>query len=146
MAYFEVSSMFDGKAEVIDGVKKLRRDLQLEIVRLPGCNGEFLLRLIEGCEYVLGVVEAVKESSYENGDLLFTQMNALSDYIRLIKSAKGTLITESLAKAEHENGPGLTQEDHESYIDRFVSLSNELIEKNCAFMFGAEASGNFMML
>lgn len=99
--------MFDGKAEVIDGVKKLRRDLQLEIVRLPGCNGEFFLRLIEGCEYVLGVVEAVKESSYENGDLLFTQMNALSDYIRLIKSAKEILTTESLAKAEHENGPGL---------------------------------------
>lgn len=146
VAYFEVPSMFDGKAEVIDGVKKLRRDLQLEIVRLPGCNGEFLLRLIEGCEYVLGVVEAVKESSYENGDLLFTQMNALSDYIRLIKSAKGTLIAESLAKAEHENGSGLTQEDHESYIDRFVSLSNKLIEKNCAFMFGAETSGNFMML
>lgn len=56
VAYFEVSSMFDGKAEAIDGVKKLRRDLQLEIVRLPGCNGGFLLRLIEGCEYVLGVV------------------------------------------------------------------------------------------
>ena len=86
------------------------------------------------------------ENSYENGALLFTQMNALSDYIRLIKSAKGTLIAESLAKAERENGPGLTQEDHESYIDRFVSLSNKLIEKNCAFMFGAETSGNFMML
>lgn len=146
VAYFEVSSMFDDKLEVIDGVKKLRRDLQLEIVRLPGCNGEFLLRLIEGCEYVLSVVEAVMENSYENGALLFTQMNALSDYIRLIKSAKGTLIAESLAKAERENGPGLTQKDHESYIDRFVSLSNKLIEKNCAFMFGAETSGNFMML
>lgn len=146
VAYFEVSSMFDGKAKVIDGVKKLRRDLQLEIVRLPGCNGEFLLRLIEGCEYVLSVVEAVMENSYENGALLFTQMNALSDYIRLIKSAKETLIAKSLARAEHENGPGLTQEDHESYIDRFVSLSDELIEKNCAFMFATEASENFMML
>lgn len=146
VAYFEVPSMFDGRAEAIDGVKKLRRDLQLEIVRLPGCNGEFLLRLIEGCEYVLGVVEAVMESSYENGDLLFTQMNALSDYVRLIKSAKETLIAKSLAKAEHENGPGLTQEDHELYIDRFVSLSDELIEKNCAFMFGTEDSESFMTL
>lgn len=146
VAYFEVSSMFDDKAEVIDGVKKLRRDLQLEIVRLPGCNGEFLLRLIEGCEYVLSVVEAVMENSYENGALLFTQMNALSDYICLIKSAKETLIAKSLARAEHENGPGLTQEDHESYIDRFVSLSDELIEKNCAFMFGTEDSESFMML
>lgn len=146
VAYFEVSSMFDDKAEVIDEVKKLRRDLQLEVVRLPGCNGEFLLRLIEGCEYVLSVVKAVMENGYENGALLFTQMNALSDYICLIKSAKETLIAESLAKAEDENGPGLTKEDHESYIDRFVSLSNELIEKNCAFMFGTETSGNFMML
>ena len=146
VAYFEVSSMFDDKAEVIDGVKKLRRDLQLEIVRLPGCNGEFLLRLIEGCEYVLSVVEAVMENSYENGALLFTQMNALSDYICLIKSAKETLIAKSLARAERENGPGLTKEDHESYIDRFVSLSNKLIEKNCAFMFATEASENFMML
>lgn len=146
VAYFEVSSMFDDKAEVIDGVKKLRRDLQLEIVRLPGCNGEFLLRLIEGCEYVLSVVEAVMENSYENGALLFTQMNALSDYICLIKSAKETLIAKSLARAEHENGPGLTKKDHESYIDRFVSLSNKLIGKNCAFMFGTETSGNFMML
>ena len=138
--------MFDGKAEAIDGVKKLHRDLQLEIVRLPGCNGDFLLRLIEGCEYVLGVVEAVMESSYENGDLLFTQMNALSDYICLIKSAKETLIAASLAKAEHENGPGLTREDHESYIDRFVNLSNELIGKNCAFLFKTEDSESFMML
>lgn len=146
VAYFEVSSMFDDKAEVIDEVKKLRRDLQLEVVRLPGCNGEFLLRLIEGCEYVLSVVKAVMENGHENGVLLFTQMNALSDYICLIKSAKETLIAESLAKAEDENGPGLTKEDHESYIDRFVSLSNELIEKNCAFMFGTETSGNFMML
>lgn len=146
VAYFEVSSMFDDKAEVIDEVKKLRRDLQLEVVRLPGCNGEFLLRLIEGCEYVLSVVKAVMENGHENGALLFTQMNALSDYICLIKSAKETLIAESLAKAEDENGPGLTKEDHESYIDRFVSLSNELIEKNCAFMFGTETSGNFMML
>lgn len=146
VAYFEVSSMFDDKAEVIDEVKKLRRNLQLEVVRLPGCNGEFLLRLIEGCEYVLSVVKAVMENGYENGALLFTQMNALSDYICLIKSAKETLIAESLAKAEDENGPGLTKEDHESYIDRFVSLSNELIEKNCAFMFGTETSGNFMML
>ena len=72
-------------------------------------------------------------------------MNALSDYIRLIKSAKGTLIAESLAKAEHENGSGLTQEDPESYIARVVRLSNKLIEKNCAFMFGAEPSGTFMM-
>lgn len=86
------------------------------------------------------------ESSYENGNLLFTQMNALSDYIRLIESAKEALIAESLAKAEHENGPGLTQEDHESYIDRFVSLSNKLIEKNCAFMFETEDSESFMML
>ena len=146
VAYFEVSSMFDDKAEVIDEVKKLRRNLQLEVVRLPGCNGEFLLRLIEGCEYVLSVVKAVMENGYENGALLFTQMNALSDYICLIKSAKETLIAESLAKAEDENGPGLTKEDQESYIDRFVSLSNELIEKNCAFMFGTETSGNFMML
>ena len=146
VAYFEVSSMFDGKAEAIDGIKKLRRDLQLEIVRLPGCNGEFLWRLIEGSEYVLGVVEAVMKNSYENGDLLFTQMNALSDYICLIKSAKETLIAKSLAKAEHENGPGLTQEDHESYIDRFVSLSNKLIGKNCAFMFQTEDSESFMML
>ena len=146
VAYFEVSSMFDDKAEVIDGVKKLRRDLQLEIVRLPGCNGKFLLRLIEGCEYVLGVVEAVMESGYKNGNLLFTQMNALSDYIRLIESAKEALIAASLAQAEHENGPGLTQEDHEWYIDRFVSLSNELIEKTCAFMFETEDSESFMML
>lgn len=146
VAYFEVSSMFDDKAEVIDGVKKLRRDLQLEIVRLPGCNSKFLLRLIEGCEYVLGVVETVMNSSYENGDLLFTQMNALSDYIRLIESAKGTLIAESLAKAEHENGPGLTREDHESHIDRFVSLSDELIGKNCAFLLKTEDSESFMKL
>ncbi len=146
VAYFEVSSMFDDKAEVIDGVKKLRRDLQLEIVRLPGCNGEFLLRLIEGCEYVLSVVEAVMENSYENGALLFTQMNALSDYICLIKSAKETLIAKSLARAEHENGPGLTKKDHESYIDRFVSLSNKLIGKNCASMFQTEDSESFMML
>ena len=146
VAYFEVSSMFDDKAEVIDGVKKLRRDLQLEIVRLPGCNGEFLLRLIEGCEYVLSVVEAVMENSYENGALLFTQMNALSDYTCLIKSAKETLIAKSLARAEHENGPGLTKKDHESYIDRFVSLSNKLIGKNCASMFQTEDSESFMML
>lgn len=146
VAYFEVSSMFDDKAEVIDGVKKLRRDLQLEIVRLPGCNGEFLLRLIEGCEYVLSVVEAVMENSYENGALLLTQMNALSDYTCLIKSAKETLIAKSLARAEHENGPGLTKKDHESYIDRFVSLSNKLIGKNCASMFQTEDSESFMML
>ena len=86
------------------------------------------------------------ENSYENGALLFTQMNALSDYICLIKSAKETLIAKSLAKAEDENGPGLTKEDHESYIDRFVSLSNKLIGKNCASMFQTEDSESFMML
>lgn len=146
VAYFEVSSMFDGRADAIDGIKELRRDLQLETVRLPGCSGDFLLRLIEGCEYVLNVVKAVIESDYENGAFLFTQMNALSDYVNLIKCTREALIAKSLDKGESEKGPGLTQDEHEMYVDRFVDMADRLVKKNCAFMFETEIPGNYMML
>ena len=104
VAYFDVSSIFDGRVEVIDEIKELRRDLQLEVVRLPGCNGEFLFKLIEGCGYILSVVEAVIENDYKNGTFLFTQMNALADYIHLIGDSRDVIVEKSLRKAETEKG------------------------------------------
>ena len=142
IGYMDVNKEFAKHQDVIAQIKDYKCELRQYMIASE-CCGDYVIELLDLCDYVVNMYTALMEGDYTNSDLLFTCLNDLCDHLYTVNKYHDAIIQESINKAPPVKRDFIELPIAKKHFEDFYKLTNKIISKNMAFNLSFEDLENF---
>lgn len=142
IGYIDVNKEFTKHQDIIIKIKEYKCELRQYMIAAE-CCGDYVIELIDLCDYVINIYTALMEGDYTNADLLFTCLNQLCDHLHIVNKYHDTIIQESIEKAPSVKRDFIEVSVAKKHFEDLQKLTDKIISKNMAFNLPFEDLGNF---
>ena len=142
IGYLDVSKEFEKYKVQLGEIEDFKNELWSDLLN-SDIQGDYEWRLIEVCETVIKTYNDLMNGNYINGDLIFSYISCIYDYVSTIYRSKEIVIKECINRALHDEKNKINPDKIRTHIDTFHSLIGKVVHKHTVFDFGFANLENF---
>lgn len=139
--YLDVNKYFGKYKDILGNLNAYKNKLQNFIAESPFC-GDYVLELIDFCDCIIDTYTALMNGAYTNNKLIFTYLDRLYEYERLLYNAKQIKIDECKEKLLSCEKDSFSLEIVMEHFNEFHELAEKILRKHTVFDFNFENHKN----
>lgn len=142
IGYLDVNEDFRKHKNSLKDIELFKNELRSYAMGSTYC-GDYIIELVEACEYVIKTYTALFEGNYKNSELIFNQINMLCDYTLLLYQNSNTKIQDCIKQAPAEMQKLMDRGKMEEHYESFHKLMKRILYKDAVFGFAFENLSNY---